>query len=90
MNKAALENIGKWNLLSCKFGESKWNPYWLIMLTSSSGTNHVIDEHEDIDQYDSYPIPSEVMMSLMLITEKDSNKAPTENNQRKPKFTVKI
>ena len=38
--------------LSCKFGESKWNPYWVIPLTSSSGTNHVPNEHEDFDQYD--------------------------------------
>ena len=26
--------------LSWKFGESKWYPYWVIVLTSSSGTNH--------------------------------------------------
>ena len=37
--------------LSCKFGELKWNPNWLIMLTSSSGTNYILNEHEDIGQY---------------------------------------
>ena len=35
--------------LSWKIGESKWNPCWLIMLTSSSGTNHVLNKHEDFD-----------------------------------------
>ena len=34
--------------LSCKFGESKWNPYWVIMLTSSPGTNYVPNEQEDV------------------------------------------
>ena len=29
------------------------------MLTSSSGTNYVPNEHEDVDQYDPYAIPSE-------------------------------
>ena len=33
--------------LSCKFGESNWNPCWLIMLTSSPGTNYVPNELED-------------------------------------------
>ena len=47
--------------LSCKFGESKWNPYWIIVLPSSSGTNYVPNEHEDADQYDSYAIPSKLM-----------------------------
>ena len=28
--------------LSWKFGESNWNPCWLIISTSSSGTNYVI------------------------------------------------
>ena len=31
------------------------------MLTSSSGTNYVHNEHEDIDQYDSFTIPSTTM-----------------------------
>ena len=47
--------------LSLKFGESKWYPYWVIVLTSSSGTNYVPNEHEDVDQYDSYAIPSKIM-----------------------------
>ena len=46
----------------CKFGESKWNPCWLSMLTSSSGTNHVLNEHEDVDQYSLFAIPSEIML----------------------------
>ena len=29
---------------------------------SSSGTNYVPNEHEDIDQYDSFAIPSEIML----------------------------
>ena len=37
--------------LSWKFGESKWYPYWVIVLTSSSGTNYVPNEHEGVDQY---------------------------------------
>ena len=45
-----------------KFGESKWNPCWVIVLTSSSGTNYVPNEHEDIDQYGSFTIPSEFVL----------------------------
>ena len=47
--------------LSCKCSESKWNPYCRIVSTSSSGTNNVPNEHEDVDQYDSYAIPPEIM-----------------------------
>ena len=47
--------------LSWKSGGSKWYPYWVIVLTSSSGTNYVPNEHEDIDQYGSFTIPSTVM-----------------------------
>ena len=32
------------------------------MLTSSSGTNYVPNKHEDVDQYDSYAIPSELVL----------------------------
>ena len=46
---------------SWKFGESKWNPYGLIMLTSSSGTNYVPNDHKDVDQYGSFAIPSKIM-----------------------------
>ena len=45
--------------LSWKFGESKLYPYWVIVLTSSSGTNYVPNEHEGVDQYGSFAIPSE-------------------------------
>ena len=31
------------------------------MLTSSSGTNHIPNEHEYVDQYDPYVIPFEIM-----------------------------
>ena len=31
------------------------------MLTSSSGTNYVLNGHEDVDQYDSYAIPSKII-----------------------------
>ena len=48
--------------LSCKFGESKWNPCWLIILTSSTGTNYVPNEHEDVDQYVLFAIPYEIML----------------------------
>ena len=40
--------------LSWKFDESKWYPYWVIVLTSSSGTNYVLNDHEGIDQYGSF------------------------------------
>ena len=45
---------------SWKFGEPKWNSYWVIVLTSSSGTNYVPNEHEDIGQYGSFSIPFEL------------------------------
>ena len=48
--------------LSWKFGGSKWYPYWVIVLTSSSGTNYVPIEHVDIDQYGSFTIPSELVL----------------------------
>ena len=32
-----------------------------MVLTSSSGTNYVPNEHEDIDQYGSFTIPSKGM-----------------------------
>ena len=47
--------------LSYKLRESKWNPPWLIALTSSTGTNYVLNEHEDFDQYGSFAIPSKIM-----------------------------
>ena len=48
--------------LSWKFGESKLYPYWVIVLTSSSGTNYVPNEHEGVDQYGSFSIPSESVL----------------------------
>ena len=32
------------------------------MLTSSSGTKYVPNEHEDIDQYGSFALPSDLML----------------------------
>ena len=32
------------------------------MLTSSSGTNYVPNEHDDIDQYGLFTIPSELVL----------------------------
>ena len=49
--------------LSWKFGESKWNLSWVVVLTSSSGTNYVPNEQEDVDQYGSFTIPSKIMPS---------------------------
>ena len=49
---------------SWKFGEPQWNPYWAIVLTSSSGANYVPNDHEDADQYDSFAIPSKIMPCL--------------------------
>ena len=48
--------------LSWKFGEPKWNPCWVIVLTSSSGTNYVPNEHEGVDQYGSFSIPSKLVL----------------------------
>ena len=48
--------------LSWKFGESKGYPYWVIVLTSSSGTNYVLNEHEGVHQYASFSIPSELVL----------------------------
>ena len=48
--------------LFCKFGESKWYPYWVIVLTISSGTNYVPNEHEGVDQYGSFSIPSKSVL----------------------------
>ena len=31
------------------------------MLTNSSGTNYVLNRHEDVDQYDSYAVPSKII-----------------------------
>ena len=47
--------------LSCKFGQSKLNPYWVILLASSSDTNYVLNEHEGVNQYGSLVIPSNLM-----------------------------
>ena len=48
--------------LSWKFGESEQNPYWVIVLTSSSSTNYVRNEHEGVNEYGSFSIPSELLL----------------------------
>ena len=48
--------------LSWKFGEYKWYPYWVIVLTSSFGTNFVLNEHEGVDQYGSFSISFELVL----------------------------
>ena len=48
--------------LSWKFGESKWNSYWVIVARSYSDTNYVPNEHEGVDQYGSFAIPSELVL----------------------------
>ena len=53
--------------VSWKFGESKWNPYWVIVLTSSSGTNYVPNEHEGGDQYGSFTILSEMKVVTNMV-----------------------
>ena len=47
--------------VSCKFVESKWNPYWIIALMNSTGTHYVLNEHEDIEYYGSFAVPSKIM-----------------------------
>ena len=44
-------------------------PIWVIVLTSSPGTNYryVHNEDEDIDQYGPYAIPSEIMSCISYL-----------------------
>ena len=55
------QNIARLKL-SCKFGESKCNPYWYITLTTSHGMNYVVNEHLDVSQHDPYAIPSVMIL----------------------------
>ena len=48
--------------LSWKFGESKCYPFGIIVWTSSSGTYHVPNEHEGVDQYGSFSKSSELVL----------------------------
>ena len=54
--------------LSCNIGESKWNPYWFIVLTISSDIHNIPNEREDFDQYDPYVIPSKLMPGYSYLT----------------------
>ena len=38
------------------------NPSWVILLMSSSDSNYVANDHEDVDKYGSFAIPSWVML----------------------------
>ena len=40
--------------LSCKFDGSALNIYWIIVLTSYSGINYVLNEYEGLGQYHQY------------------------------------
>ena len=48
-------------LLSFKFDELALNPYKVIVSLSSSGTNHVINECEDLGQDGPYVVPFQTM-----------------------------
>ena len=48
-------------LIIHKLAETTSEAYWVNMLTNSSGTNHSLNDHEDVGQYGPYAIPSEVM-----------------------------
>ena len=49
------------------------------MLTSSSGTNYVPNEHENGDQYGSFAIPSETMPCLSYpVSLVNQNETPVE------------
>ena len=48
--------------VSCKFGERKWNPYGVTVLTSSSVANWVLHKHYEYQKYGPYAIPFEVML----------------------------
>ena len=46
---------------SWSFRESKRNPYWVIMLMSSHGTNYVLNDNEFFSRYGPYALPPEIM-----------------------------
>ena len=48
--------------LSCKFGESKCKPYWIITSMTSHGMHYVLNEHLDFSQHGPYAIPSEIIL----------------------------
>ena len=64
--------------LSCKFGESKWNPHWVIVLMSSSDSNYVANNHEDVDKYGSVAIPSGIMPDKRTDAGDDNNPSAEE------------
>ena len=52
--------------LSCKFDESKCNPYWYITLTTSHGMNHVLNEHLDFSQHDPHQCPYAITSVIVI------------------------
>ena len=64
--------------LSSKFDESKLNPYWINMFTSSFGTNYVLNEDEDFDQYGTIIIPSKISYPSHLASLVNQNEIPIE------------
>ena len=47
--------------VSCKFYLINLKSLWLIVLMSSSESDYVPNEHEDVDKYGWFAIPSEKM-----------------------------
>ena len=47
--------------LSNSYGESALNRHYVVMLTSTFGINHVLNEHENLGQFRPYVIPSLIM-----------------------------
>ena len=53
--------LGLTSTMNCKSGKSKCNPYWVILLVSSLGTNYILNEHEDFCHYGPYAMPSKMI-----------------------------
>ena len=67
--------------LWCNFCESKWNPYWISMFMNSSSNNYFLSEHEDIDQYGPYVMPSERMLcNCYTVSLVNQNEIPVESS----------
>ena len=52
------------------------NPYCAIVLTSSSGTNYILNGDEDVGQFNLYRISSEIILYFTSVT---SNHGPHTN-----------
>ena len=68
--------------LSYKFSELKWNPYWVIVVTSSSCSNCVLNEHEYFEKYGLYVMPSELILCYRYnVSLVNQNEIPIELSQ---------